>query len=165
MMVLEAVKVALYKRLPRTLQLRAVRWATPNFTVGAIGLITDDGQRLLLVRPTYRHGWLPPGGFLGRGETPVEALQREIQEEIGVQMTFAEPHRVFFDVRKQGVTFVSVGVLPRGAAPRVQSPELAEVGWHAIDHLPDLPNDFYEGLPQEDLDAVRRAGQRTGSSG
>lgn len=155
---LVAWKVAVYKRLPRPLQLRAVRLATPNFTVGAIGLVTDDGARLLLVRPAYRDGWLPPGGFLARGETPVQALQREVREELGLTMEFAEPHRVYFDLRRQGVTFISVGVVPVGTQGRIRSAELDEVGWFALDALPRLPNDFHEGLPEEDLEAVRRAG-------
>lgn len=153
----ESLKIAVYKRLPRSLQVRAVRLSTPNFTVGAIGLVTDDGTRLLLVRPTYRRGWLPPGGFLGRRETPVQALQRELQEELAVDLAFAEPHRVFFDVARQAVTFVSVGVLPAGAVPRVVTPELSEVAWFALDALPPLPSDFHEGIPAEDVAAVRAA--------
>ncbi len=154
---LEALKIAVYKRLPRPLQNWAVRYGTPNFTVGAIGLITDDGSRLLLVRPTYRNGWLPPGGFLGRKETPVEAIEREIEEELGVRMTFAPPHRVYFDVRRQSVTFISVGVFPSDASPVITGPELAEVAWYSLNELPPPPDDFHEGLHPEDLEAVRRA--------
>ena len=156
---LEALEVAVYKRLPRPLQRLAVRWATPNFTVGAIGLITDREQRLLLVRTTYRQGWLPTGGFLGRREEPVEALRREVEEELGLQMGFQEPHRVFFDVRRQSVTFVSVGLLPEGQVPQVRGPELSDVRWFALDEIPPLPNDFHEGIPEEDLEAIRRAGR------
>ena len=151
----QAWRVAVYKRLPRPLQRLAVRVATPNFTVGAVGLLTDDGSRLLMVRPTYRKGWLPPGGFLGKRETPVQALHREISEELGLLVDFAEPHRVFFDVKRQAVTFISVGVLPPGTEPRSRSAELSEVRWFALDALPPLPHDFHEGLPEEDLAAVR----------
>lgn len=156
---LEALKVAVYKRLPRPLQLQAVRWGTPNFTVGAIGLITDGQGRLLLVRPTYRRGWLPTGGFLGRGETATEALRREVEEELGLQMGFEEPHRVYLDVRRQGVTFISVGVLPAGQEPRLRGPELSDLRWFGLDEIPSLPNDYHEGLPEEDLEAIRRAGR------
>ena len=156
---LEALKVAVYKRLSRPLQLQAVRWGTPNFTVGAIGLVTDGSGRLLLVRPTYRQGWLPPGGFLGRGEVPTEALRREVQEELGLRMGFDEPHRVYFDVERQGVTFVCVGVLPSGQEPRVRGPELSDVRWFGLDEIPPLPADFHEDITADDLDAVRRAGR------
>ncbi len=155
---LEALKIAVYKRLSPGLQLQAIRRGTPNFSLGAMCLLTDDGSRLLLVRPTYRAGWLPPGGFLGRAEEPVEALERELEEELGLRMTVAPPHRVFVDVQRQTVTFVSVGLLPAGQQPRLCGPELSDLRWFALDELPAFPADFHEGVTDEDLAAVRSAG-------
>jgi ADP-ribose pyrophosphatase YjhB (NUDIX family) len=155
---LTALKVKVYRRLPRWLQRRAVRLATPNFTVGAIGLITVDGSQVLLVQPSYRNGWVPPGGFLARGEGPIEAVEREVREEIGLELTFAPWHRVHFDVRRQGVAFVSVAVVPDGTVVVPRSPEIRKVDWFPLDNLPPMPNDFYEGMPPEDLEALRQAG-------
>ena len=151
-------KLAIYRRLPRRLQVLAARHGTPNFTIGTIGLITHDGSDLLLVRPSYRNGWVPPGGFVGVGETPLEALSREIQEELGVRMEFGPAHRVAFDVARRGVTFVSAALAPGDAEFRVRTRELEEVGWFPIDDLPPLPHDFFEGVPEEDLEALRRLG-------
>lgn len=153
---LENAKIAIYRRLPAGLQVWAARHATPNFTVGTIGLITRDGSQLLLVRPSYRKGWVPPGGFVAVGETPLEALQREICEELGVRMDFREAHRVAFDVERRGVTFVSVGIAPAAADFAVCTRELVEIGWFPLDDLPPLPHDFFEGVPPEDLEALRR---------
>ncbi|MCW2601128.1 MAG: hydrolase [Frankiales bacterium] len=155
---LTALKVRVYRLLPRWLQRRAVRFSTPNFTVGAIGLITVDGSQVLLVRQTYRSGWVPPGGLLGRGEQPIEALVREVREELGLELSFGPWHRVAFDARRQGVGFVSVAVVPEGTVVFPRSPEIREVGWFRVDDLPPMPNDFYEGMPPEDLDALRLAG-------
>lgn len=151
-----AWKVRLYTALPRRARAHAARWGTPNFTIGACGLITRDGSDLLLVRPVYRDGWMPPGGFLARGETPSEALVREIVEELGVAMTFDEPHRVAFESSRQVVTFMSAGLAPAGADFRICSDELSDVGWFPLDQLPALANDFTEGIPDADLAAVRR---------
>lgn len=159
-MSLEALKVAAYKRLPAALKVLVARWLTPNFTVGVVGLITRDGSSLLLVKPSYRRGWMPPGGFIARGESPTEALTREVVEELGVAMTFAEPHRVALDVARQGVSFVSLGVAPPGADFSVCSPELEDVGWFALDALPPLSQEFTEGVPEEDLEAVRAVARR-----
>lgn len=157
---LTGLKVRVYRRLPRWLQRRAVRLATPNFTVGAIGLITMDGAQVLLVQPSYRHGWVPPGGFLARGENPTEAVEREVREEVGLSLSFAPWHRVHFDVRRQGVAFVSVAVVPPGTVVVPRSPEIRKVEWFPLDALPPMPNDFYEGMPQQDLEALREAGIR-----
>lgn len=156
----DAWKVAVYRRLPRRLRVLASRYATPNFTVGAVALITRDGSSVLLVRTTYRKGWVPPGGFLDRGESPMEALEREIAEELGVSMTFLPVHRVALDVPRQGITFVSVGVAPVGAEFRIGTSELAEIAWFALDGLPALSRDFTEGITAEDLQAIREAGAR-----
>jgi len=155
---IDDLKLAVYRRLPVRLQVLAARLGTPNFTVGTIGLITPDGSSLLLVRPSYRTGWMPPGGFVGKGETPNECLSREIEEELGVAMDFDPPHRVAFDVRRQGVTFVCVGMAPAGADFAVRTRELEDVGWFLLDELPPLPHDFFEGVPDEDLEAIRGIG-------
>jgi ADP-ribose pyrophosphatase YjhB (NUDIX family) len=156
-MTLEAVQVAVYKSLPRWLRVRAVRHATPNFTVGSLGLITHDGGHVLLVRTTYRNGWLPAGGFVRRGETPLAAVTREVGEELGVEVAFRDHHRVYFDVARRAVTFISVGVVPEDTVFVPRTAELAEVRWFRLDELPPMPHDFSEGMPEEDLDAIRAA--------
>lgn len=40
--------------------------------------------------------WLAPGGHLDRGESPEEALNREIEEELGVAAFFPKPPAPFF---------------------------------------------------------------------
>jgi 8-oxo-dGTP pyrophosphatase MutT (NUDIX family) len=51
--------------------------------LGACALVERDGK-ILLVRHSYVPGWLLPGGGVGRGEPPAEAVLRELKEEIGL---------------------------------------------------------------------------------
>lgn len=37
----------------------------------------------MLVKPTYKQGWEIPGGYAQPGESPRDALHREIAEELG----------------------------------------------------------------------------------
>lgn len=154
---LETLQVRAYRLLPRSLQVRAVRHATPNFTVGSIVLLTSTGDDLLLTRTTYRNGWLPPGGFVRRGETPLQAATREVREELGLDLAIRPHHRVAFDVRRQGVTFLSVAVVPPGTTVQPRSAELQEVRWFPLDDLPPLPNEYSEGILAEDLQAIRQS--------
>jgi 8-oxo-dGTP pyrophosphatase MutT (NUDIX family) len=48
-------------------------------------LFTDDNERLLIVKPTYKNTWEIPGGFIDKGgETPQQACVREVEEELGL---------------------------------------------------------------------------------
>ncbi len=58
------------------------------------GLVLDDADRLALVRFVFesetrsepRTVWAPPGGGLEPGESDLEALRRELREELGLTL-------------------------------------------------------------------------------
>ena len=71
---------------------------SPRRTIDvAVGvLICPDGAFLLTSRPegkVYAGYWEFPGGKLEEGETVPQALQRELQEELGIQVTEVYPWR------------------------------------------------------------------------
>jgi len=47
-------------------------------------LVAYHGGRLLIVKPTYRDGWLLPGGVVEANESPAAGCVRETQEELGL---------------------------------------------------------------------------------
>lgn len=58
--------------------------ATPRMAAGV--LFRDHAGRVLLVRPTYKAGWDIPGGYVEPGESPKHAAQREVLEELGLDV-------------------------------------------------------------------------------
>ncbi|NDK38342.1 NUDIX hydrolase [Pseudoxanthomonas gei] len=56
----------------------------PRRRCSAAGIIHDQYGRILVVKPSYRPGWLLPGGLVEALETPASALRREVMEETGI---------------------------------------------------------------------------------
>lgn len=80
---------------PSATRLGGVDRGVVNVAVGV--LVRPDGSFLLTSRPqgkAYAGYWEFPGGKLEQGETVEQALRRELQEELGIEIACAHPWRV-----------------------------------------------------------------------
>ena len=127
-----------------------MRLTHPRFTVTAGAIIFNDRKQVLLLKHRFRagSGWGLPGGFLEQGEQPIEALRRELREEIGLELEDVEVFAArSFKKPKQ------VEVLFRARANANVKPVTMEVEraeWFSLDSLP-------EGLPRDQRSYVERA--------
>ncbi|GAT71259.1 NUDIX hydrolase [Planomonospora sphaerica] len=62
----------------------------PTIYTSACMLLTDEHDRVLLVKPNYRPYWAIPGGVVEAGEAPHECVTREITEELGLTVPAGE---------------------------------------------------------------------------
>ncbi|MEM9564183.1 MAG: NUDIX hydrolase [Actinomycetota bacterium] len=60
-----------------------LNFITPRVAAGV--LFTDDQDRVLMVVPSYKDYLDIPGGYVENGETPHQAAQREVYEELGIK--------------------------------------------------------------------------------
>jgi ADP-ribose pyrophosphatase YjhB (NUDIX family) len=149
-----AVFQNLISKIWRSLPARTRRWSMrlthTRFTVTAGAVIFNDQKQVLLLKHRFRagSGWGLPGGFLELGEQPIDALRRELCEEIGLEV---EDVKVFaarsFSKPKQ------VEVLFRGranGAVKSITMEVERAGWFSLDSIP-------EGLPRDQRSYIEQA--------
>jgi len=130
----------------------SMRFTHTRFTVTAGAVIFNDQKQVLLLKHRFRagSGWGLPGGFLERGEQPIDALRRELREEIGLELEGVEVFAArSFKKPKQ------VEVLFRARANAKVKPltmEVERAEWFPLSSLP-------EGLPRDQRVYVERAAQ------
>ncbi|NUT37397.1 MAG: NUDIX domain-containing protein [Hamadaea sp.] len=115
------------------------------FLPGVTAVVLDDASRVLLVRRADNGRWTLVLGCLEPGEQPAAGAVREIWEETGVKAVVDRILRVQTmpeHVYPNGdhVQYFDVAFLcrPVGGEAVVNDDESTEVGWFALDELPDI---------------------------
>ena len=113
---------------------------TRPMTLGVRGVVIGLGDSVLLVRHGYVTGWHFPGGGVEVGETCLEALERELEEEACVAIR-GRPvlHGLFFNERASRRDHVLVYVIREFAMLGERKPdrEIAEARFFARSALPE----------------------------
>jgi mutator protein MutT len=139
-----------WRKLPVRMRRWTMRLAHTRFTVTAGAVIFNDKGEVLLLKHRFRagSGWGLPGGFMEKGEQPIDALRRELREEIALEVddvkvfaarSFAKPKQVEVLFRARA-----------NAEVKSQTVEVERAEWFAIDALP-------QGLPRDQRVYIERA--------
>lgn len=61
----------------------------PRFTIGVVGVLVNEVGHILIVEHVFHPqiSWGLPGGWIGRNEEPAEAVVRELEEELQLNIT------------------------------------------------------------------------------
>ncbi len=112
-----------------------------GMTLGVRAAVFDDEGRVFLVKHSYMPGWYLPGGGVERGETVVDALERELMEEAGIRLSApATLFGIYLNRHVSARDHVALYVCrawTQPAPPRVPNLEIVACGFHALDDLPE----------------------------
>ncbi|HKJ11573.1 MAG TPA: NUDIX domain-containing protein [Ornithinimicrobium sp.] len=128
-----------FQRLPERLKRVLVRAGTPHYTVGAVCAVQHDQAVLMLSQP-HRAGWSLPGGLLETGETPTEAVVREVLEETGLRIDPGDQVAVGVHPEGQSVDVIFRVVVDHRPDLELSS-EARRARWFALDDLADMDED------------------------
>jgi len=146
--------------------------AKPHIHVACGALRDADGRVLIVERPAGKIAalkWEFPGGKIEPGETPREALVRELQEEIGIVAHTCRPLILFTHEYKERIVTLHTWLIT-GWDGELEAREDQRFSWqapdatHALDVLPtvdpilralQLPEDYVFTPPDAGADRIR----------
>ena len=76
-------------------ELKAYRHPAYAPVLAAGALIRNERGEMLLVKPNYKDGWILPGGTVEAGEAPKPGCEREIVEELGLDVKLGRVLLIF----------------------------------------------------------------------
>lgn len=105
-------------------------------TMGVFASIIDIHGHILCVKQnTGSRKWTLPGGRMETGESPVEALIREVREETGYHVKVGDLIGIYSTPAKDSVVLSFVAHIV-GRSPWRPTNEIGEIGFFGRDELP-----------------------------
>ncbi len=121
-----------------------LRWAAmerQTQVVVAAMIEAEDGRILIAERPVgkFMAGWWEfPGGKVEFGESPEDALAREVREELGIEIVVGDPFHAVNVARSETTAVFVVFYWCRWTGGEVQLLDAGDIAWVTAGELDDV---------------------------
>ena len=110
-------------------------------------VFTDPVGRVLLLETRYKSDWELPGGIIEPGEPPALGAEREVREELGIDIRLGQPRLVDWMPPKLGwsdaIEFIWYGgTLASGSRFELPDLEISAYHWSARPEIPRRVTDL-----------------------
>ena len=137
--------------------------------MSVIYLVRDDGK-VLLHWNNNMDTWIPIGGHIDPGETPHDAIKREVMEETGFEFSFLKEdeksgnstiidfHRFQIDEvphHNHHMTFVFIGKCKKHT-DKETTDENEKLGWFSADEIHNMKNDLIESVWKMAIESINK---------
>ena len=138
-----ALLLKVWKKLPFSTNLKVfiMGFINDQFLIGVTGIFFDSKNRILLVKHSYRgnDNWSLPGGYIKKGEHPMEGLEREVEEETGYVVSADTRLKIRTDRNNARLDITYAGEFIGGNYK--PSVEILDADFFRFERLPVLPQD------------------------
>ena len=135
------------RRVPKLVYIaaRLYRVFQPKFSIGVVGVIFDASGRILLVEHVFhpREPWGLPGGWLAGKESPAQTVERELQEELQLQVEIGP--LLLAEVSYPGHLDIAYLCIAKNGVGRL-SRELLDFGWYDPHALPRVQQFHFRAI-------------------
>lgn len=103
------------------------------------GIMIDSQGKILLLK-NERNLWELPGGRIEEGEQPEDALKREVQEELGIEVTIKKLNDTWiYEVQKERYTLIiTFEVAYESEETILLNEEHIDMGWFSLAEIEHL---------------------------
>lgn len=107
-----------------------------SMTLGVLAVVQDAAGQVLLVKTTYRGlRWQLPGGYVEEGESPLDALHREVREELATDIPEPQFVGVYYKTYESNMNLIFRGALgPQNPVP--DGKEVLDCRYFSLSDLP-----------------------------